>query len=400
MPPNPKTSEIVADYPSATIEELVANHSKDVSEGGMLLRASSSIPTGRLVDFTVRLATAQVALTGAGRIVWKRDVPEGERPSGVGVKFVDLDELSRTLVDRLVAARKETISEYDRPPSAPGAAKTVLGLAAPPAAARVGTRLGLAPAVVPASLVLDEQSSPTVKPPPPSKPDATSEIDEGWGDEPAPAVDPSKLETRQLELETLRALLEDQAAGAMPDSPEESPPAPANLEPRRDANAVATAAVPHVSRSPERRHASRAAATPARPPRRRIWLWVALLPAAAAIGLYGLRGPLRDAWVSSAPSATATEPTLPVSTDREPPTSTAVVAAATGIAAVSKTRSATPDAAAPSHSSAPVTVRPATTKTPAPAKPATSAKAVQPQAAPSASAKAHPPPKPEDEDPE
>jgi hypothetical protein len=385
----------------------------------MLLRASSSIPTGRLVDFTVRLATAQVVLTGAGRIVWKRDAPDGDRPSGVGVKFVDLDEPSRNLVDRLVAARKEALSEYDRPPPASGAAKTVLGLAAPPvAAARVGTRLGLAPAVVPASLVLDEQSSPTIKPPPPSKPDATSEIDEGWGDEPAPAVDPSKLETVQLELETLRALLEDQTAGAAPDSPEESPLAPTSLEPR-SAHALAPVAVPssealatasstvgaapsgeeRPAREPERRHASRTVETPAHPPRRKGWLWVALLPAAAALGAYGLRGPLRDAWVSSDPSATATEPTPPISTDREPSTSSAVVAAATGVATVSKTRSVTSDAGAPSHSSAPATFRPATTKTPAPAKPATSAKAAQPQPAPSASAKAHPPPKPDDENP-
>jgi uncharacterized protein (TIGR02266 family) len=217
MPPDSKTPEIVAHYDCATLDELVAKHAEDVSAEGMLLRTASALGVGKLVDFEVQLQSGKSVLSGAGRVAWKRDAPDGERPAGVAIKFVDLDEAGRAVVEQFLAARMTQAGEFDLVPPATAAKKTVLGMgspfasasvphgsapATPPAssepprsktalglspvqvspspekAARVGTHLGLAPPTVSAGLVLDEPSSPAVLPA--SRPQATSDIDQGW----------------------------------------------------------------------------------------------------------------------------------------------------------------------------------------------------------------------------
>ena len=51
---------------------------------------------------------------GVGRVVWKREPSQaaGERPSGMGVKFIKIDDSSRQLIDRVVAEKEGAGAAY------------------------------------------------------------------------------------------------------------------------------------------------------------------------------------------------------------------------------------------------------------------------------------------------
>jgi uncharacterized protein (TIGR02266 family) len=409
MPPDSKPPDVVARSASVTVDELVAQHAIDVGEGGMLLRASSSVPVGKLVDFEVRLADDKVALSGAGRIVWKRDALEGERPAGVAVKFVDLDETSQALVDRLVAARKEEKSEFDRPPEAPAPARTVMGLGIGPApfsrkeVVRAATALGLAPAVVPASLVLDEQSSPAIPTQPAPGASATSDIDQGWVDEPQ-APEPTVAAEPQPAVETETPL----AAAAVeppqaPVAPAVEPPPEARVTPAVEAppEAPVAAAEPPPKATPAKRREQAPPAAPAeetpppQPPERGAWPWIGLVLVGVLAGVYFLRDAFQDPEAApSPPSATAASaPSPPPAPIPSAPASSTT--ASTAAAAPPAPSSATPSAPAPSASA----IAPAQPDAGKAQAPASSAKAAHGAPAASASAKPHrPKPKPVVED--
>jgi uncharacterized protein (TIGR02266 family) len=423
MAPDPNTDEIVARYACATIDDLVAKHALDVSEGGMLLRSSGSMPIGKLVNFELRLSNERVVLTGTGRIAWKRDARDGDRPAGVGVKFVDLDDASRALVDQLLSAKGDAIGEFERPPAPAETARTVMGLgspflvdaAAPPEPAsstsppsadetrggtmlgvspvvltpeeraRVGTRLGLAPPVASAGLVLGEQSS------------ATNEIDAGWGDEaktgkreaapdprepPAPVARISQIPTVEVRLSQIPRLLD--LAANVAASPE--------AKAAREADARPPPAVeeppPKLSRArPQRPRASEIVGAPASIPRRRSWSWVVLLLTVAAFGVYlyldvPSEDPSNGVPSSVAPPETST-PAVAAKSAAPPPSASPV--ATTGSSAVSFASSRATPSAAPS---APIAAPDAGKHQAPPPKPSASAKT--PHAAPSTTTSAKP----------
>lgn len=420
MPPDSKPPDVVARSASVTVEELVAQHALDVGESGMLLRASSSLPVGKLVDFEVRLADEKVALSGAGRIVWRRDAPEGERPAGIGVKFVDLDDASQALVDRLVAARKEEKSEFDRPPEALAPAKTVMGLGIGPApftrkeVVRAATALGLAPAAVPASLVLDEPSSPAIPAQPAPRASATSDIDQGWVDEPQ-APEPTVAAEPQPAVETetplAPATVEPPPEVTMAptvEPPPEAPMAP-RVEPPPDARMAPTVGLPpeaptaptveprpKATAAKTRKEAAPAALAEETPrPQRGAWPWIGLVLVGVLAGVYFLRDAFQDPEAApSSPSATAASapsPPAPI-----PSASASATIASTAATIPPIPPSATPSAPAPSSSA----IAPAPPDAGKAQAPATSAKAAHAAPAPSASAKQphRPKPKPVAED--
>ena len=81
-------------YKSATVDEFIENHAHDVSRGGIYIKTGSPFPPGTLLKFEIRLSSDQAVITGVGRVVWKRDTGQGtgERPSGMGVKFIKIDD--------------------------------------------------------------------------------------------------------------------------------------------------------------------------------------------------------------------------------------------------------------------------------------------------------------------
>src|SRR3954451_24337734 len=131
--PRAKVLTMTVRYKSATVDEFIEHHSHDVSRGGMFIKTPSPFLPGTLLKFEIRIADDKPMLQGVGRVVWKRE-PAGagpDKPAGMGVKFIKVDEASRALIDRLVTTKGAAISAYDAEAPADMAATA----AAPPAAA-------------------------------------------------------------------------------------------------------------------------------------------------------------------------------------------------------------------------------------------------------------------------
>jgi uncharacterized protein (TIGR02266 family) len=102
-------------YKSATVDEFIENHAHDVSRGGIYIKTGSPFPPGTLLKFEIRLVSDQALITGVGRVVWKRDATQGtgDRPAGMGVKFIKIDDPSKTVIEKLVNARSDAGRAYE-----------------------------------------------------------------------------------------------------------------------------------------------------------------------------------------------------------------------------------------------------------------------------------------------
>ena len=113
--PRAKVLSMTVRYKSATLDEFIEHHSHDVSRGGMFIKTPQPFPPGTLLKFEVRIAEDRKVMQGVGRVVWKRDnvAADVERPSGMGVKFIKLDDDSRQLIDQLLSNRQDEGSAFD-----------------------------------------------------------------------------------------------------------------------------------------------------------------------------------------------------------------------------------------------------------------------------------------------
>src|SRR5882672_5860916 len=112
--PRAKIVSLNVRYKSATVDEFIENHSHDVSKGGIFIKTSTPFAQGTLLKFEIRLAGDQAVIAGVGRVVWKREPSQAspERPGGMGVKFIKIDENSRAVIDRLVGAKENAGSAF------------------------------------------------------------------------------------------------------------------------------------------------------------------------------------------------------------------------------------------------------------------------------------------------
>jgi uncharacterized protein (TIGR02266 family) len=109
-----KTVSLNVRYKSATVDEFIENHSHDVSKGGIFVKTPTPFSPGTLLKFEIRLAADKPVIAGVGRVVWKREPAQAsaERPAGMGVKFIKIDEASRLVIDRLVQKGEGAGSAY------------------------------------------------------------------------------------------------------------------------------------------------------------------------------------------------------------------------------------------------------------------------------------------------
>jgi uncharacterized protein (TIGR02266 family) len=92
-------------FKNATIEEFVEKHSRDISRGGIFIKMKSPFPSGTLIKFDIRIADDSM-IHGVGRVVWRRSTDEGKQsPAGMGVKFIKLDEKSRSILSSVLAEK-------------------------------------------------------------------------------------------------------------------------------------------------------------------------------------------------------------------------------------------------------------------------------------------------------
>ena len=271
-----KTENVVVRYGSATVDEFIEAHAQDVIRTGTFVRTKAPPAVGTLITFEIQIATEVAVVVGVGRVVWKRDAADGDRPAGIGVKFIDVDEPSQAILDRLLLANKKADNEFEPRP------RTEAGLGPPLTEDEVDraiTSLGLAPPAMPASLVLDDQSEPITSLPFVPVDLAPARVE-------APPEAPGALAAPSTKVPT------PPAAVPVP----RSAPAPAVVAvPRSSPPAARPASVaPRSSPPPQRTLVSAAAVVdPPRPPAR--WPWAFAVAVALAAGVYYFRAPLHEA---------------------------------------------------------------------------------------------------------
>ncbi|HET9595707.1 MAG TPA: TIGR02266 family protein, partial [Anaeromyxobacteraceae bacterium] len=106
-----------------SVDEFIERYALNISRGGIFVRTRDPRPPGTAVAFDIRLATGERVIRGRGLVKWTTppSAPgEPPRAPGMGIKFVELDAASRTLVDLIVATRGEE-ARSDEPPRPRGA---------------------------------------------------------------------------------------------------------------------------------------------------------------------------------------------------------------------------------------------------------------------------------------
>ena len=159
-----KIVSLTVRYKSATVDEFIDNHSFDVSVGGVFVKTPTPFAPGTLLKFELHIAGDYPVIAGVGRVVWKREPTQGapERPAGMGVKFIKIDDASRQVIDRLVTQFAEAGKAFDGIEEAPTANQPVPAAPAPATkAAPAASTPKAAPAPKPVSPV-----SPAPKPSP------------------------------------------------------------------------------------------------------------------------------------------------------------------------------------------------------------------------------------------
>ncbi|MCD4749473.1 MAG: PilZ domain-containing protein [Thermoanaerobaculales bacterium] len=76
---------------------------RDISLGGMFIATATPYRPGSTFDFEINLADEVILIRGRAEVVWAREGDDSSPlPSGMGVRFVELDTISKGIIFRLV----------------------------------------------------------------------------------------------------------------------------------------------------------------------------------------------------------------------------------------------------------------------------------------------------------
>ena len=172
-------SGVHATYESATGDRhqvLVSDLSKD----GLFLKTESLLAVGKRLSLEISVTGEPAPWAALGRVVWTRSARDRGESSGMGVKFIDVEDTVLAAIERVVASR--TSAAPAGAAAAPPREKTMRGVGLAPRAPVPGPRvqrertvlgIGLAPPAEPSS------PKPSPSAPPPSSPAAVERVAEG-----------------------------------------------------------------------------------------------------------------------------------------------------------------------------------------------------------------------------
>jgi uncharacterized protein (TIGR02266 family) len=89
----------------ASVDEFIAEYVTNISRSGVFIKSDDPLPIGTRVNlrFTVILEELET-IEGLGEVV--RNVPpSADSPGGMGVVFVELGQVSRDLIERILVRR-------------------------------------------------------------------------------------------------------------------------------------------------------------------------------------------------------------------------------------------------------------------------------------------------------
>jgi hypothetical protein len=99
-----------------------------MSQGGLFVRTSSPTAIGKRLSLEIVVLGEAASWPALGRVLWTRERDEGEdRPAGMGVKLIDVEEDVAAAIGRLVATREPTEPGVGKG-GAPVRERTILGV--------------------------------------------------------------------------------------------------------------------------------------------------------------------------------------------------------------------------------------------------------------------------------
>ncbi len=99
-----KIRKITLQFPS--LRAFLAEYGERISADGMLLRSEAPPAAGSTVDIEVVVAEGMRLLRARGEALWSGTIGAGSGQKAAAVRFLELDEASRTLISRIVDQRR------------------------------------------------------------------------------------------------------------------------------------------------------------------------------------------------------------------------------------------------------------------------------------------------------
>lgn len=94
-------------FKSAGLAQFIERYSVDVSQSGIFIRTKEPLKVGTQLKFEFQLQDASSLIVGEGTVVWTRDADptRAAMAPGMGVRFDQLTEVSRRVLDHILAEK-------------------------------------------------------------------------------------------------------------------------------------------------------------------------------------------------------------------------------------------------------------------------------------------------------
>jgi uncharacterized protein (TIGR02266 family) len=166
-------------YKCATVEEFIRQTNQDISLLGVFIKTKTPMKEGIRLKLELYLEDGSPVIRGICQVVWRREIAlSDDRPEGMGVKFLTLDNASRKIVDRAVKVRGLTPSHFDRlgeaaareskrpPPKRISTAAATAAVEASPSAKPAPQVVAADAAGIPTSTLIESPPPPPTQAPP------------------------------------------------------------------------------------------------------------------------------------------------------------------------------------------------------------------------------------------
>jgi len=91
----------------ASFDAFIDKFAPNVTRGGVFIASRTPLPMGSTFAFEIQLAGGEVALAGDGKVTWVKafDPATPQKPHGMGVQFLRLDNPSRELLNKILTRK-------------------------------------------------------------------------------------------------------------------------------------------------------------------------------------------------------------------------------------------------------------------------------------------------------
>ena len=91
----------------ASFDAFIDKFAPNVTRGGVFIASRTPLPMGSTFAFEIQLVGGEVALAGDGKVTWVKafDPAAPQKPHGMGVQFLRLDNPSRELLNKMLARK-------------------------------------------------------------------------------------------------------------------------------------------------------------------------------------------------------------------------------------------------------------------------------------------------------